>query len=140
MRGRGRSGPRWRRPLLILALGILLGGCAPATLVPSVQHHSTLPVEPSFAVPSGDVTRLVISGNTFGPPEITVAVGFVTFVNAHDEPHTVTEGEDGAAAPDGRFDVFIDIGDSAEVEFPDPGDYLVTCQFHGEMRLLVHAH
>lgn len=123
----------------IVAVGVLLVGCT-TTPAPSGQHHSTVPVEPSFAVPSGDVTRLVISGNTFGPPEITVAVGFVTFVNAHDEPHTVTEGENGAAAPDGRFDVFIDIGESAEVEFPDPGDYLVTCQFHGEMRLLVHAH
>lgn len=82
---------------------------------------------------------MVIRENSFGPPEITVAVGVVTFVNADDEVHTVTEGENGAAAADGRFDVFIDIGESADVEFADPGDYLITCQFHSEMHLLVHA-
>ncbi|MDP9468817.1 MAG: cupredoxin domain-containing protein [Chloroflexota bacterium] len=95
---------------------------------------------PSLAAPSGDVTAVVIRENSFGPPEITVAVGVVTFVNGDDEVHTVTEGEDGAAAPNGRFDIFIDIGETAAVEFADPGDYLITCQFHGEMRLLVHAH
>lgn len=139
MRGRGRIRPASRRLTLVVAAGVLLGGCA-GTPAPPVQHHTTAPAQPSFALPSGDVTQLVISGNTFGPSEITVAVGFVTFVNAHNEPHTVTEGENGAAAPDGRFDVFIDIGDSEDVEFPDPGRYLVTCQFHGEMRLVVHAH
>jgi plastocyanin len=91
------------------------------------------------AAPSDDVTTVVIRENSFGAPEITVAIGIVTFVNADDEVHTVTEGDNGAAAPDGRFDDFVDIGRSVDVEFADRGDYLITCLFHSEMHLLVHA-
>lgn len=135
--GRG-SGPGWPRLTLVVAAGILVGGCA-AAATPSGTHHVTPPAQPSMVAPSDELTRVVIRENSFGPPEITVAVGVVTFVNADDEVHTVTEGENGAAAAGARFDVFIDIGESADVEFADPGDYLITCQFHSEMHLLVHA-
>lgn len=115
-----------------------MGGCATAA-TPSATRHVTSTAQPPVAVPSGDVTMVFIREKSFGPPEITVAVGVVTFVNADDEVHTVTEGENGAAAPDGRFDVFVDIGKSADVDFAMAGDYLITCQFHSEMHLLVHA-
>jgi plastocyanin len=52
----------------------------------------------------------------------------------------VTEGENGAAAPNGRFDVAVNAGESSEVTFGEPGDYRITCQFHPQMHLLVHAH
>lgn len=141
--------------IAVVALGIPLGACAtggpesashePAThsSSPSPTGPATPSAAPSEATatsPPADVTTVIIGDLSFGAPEITVAVGDVTFVNDDDEPHTVTEGENGAAAPNARFDVFIDAGESSEVTFAEPGDYRITCQFHGEMHLLVHAH
>jgi plastocyanin len=34
----------------------------------------------------------------------------------------------------------VGVGDSVEVTFADVGDYQITCLFHAEMHLLVHAH
>ncbi len=48
---------------------------------------------------SVDITKVTVRNRSFGTPEITVAVGKVTFVNADSVPHTVTEGENGVAAP-----------------------------------------
>jgi len=102
----------------------------------------TTPAEPSLVAtlsPSPDVTTVIIRDRSFGTPEITVAVGDVTFINADTLPHTVTEGEDGEAAPNGRFDVFVAAGDSVTITFAEPDDYLITCLFHSEMSLLVHV-
>lgn len=105
---------------------------APRTPVPSS------PV--ATPAPSADVTTVTIRDRSFGTPEITVAVGDVTFINADELPHTVTEGENGDTAPNARVDVFIDVGESAQVTFGEADDYLITCLFHPEMSLLVHAH
>lgn len=82
---------------------------------------------------------VIIRSHSFGQPEISVAVGDVTFVNEDVDLHTVTEGERGAAAPNARFDEFLDVGDSVTITFAEPGDYQITCQFHAEMQLLVHV-
>lgn len=112
---------------------------ASASPTPQSAAPSAEPTEiaPSSAAP--DVTTVTIRSHSFGPPEISVAVGDVTFVNQDDDPHTVTEGENGAAAPDGRFDEFVGAGESVTITFAEPGDYQITCQFHAEMRLLVHV-
>lgn len=103
----------------------------------------TASAEPS-QVPSpsltADISTVIIRDRSFGAPEITVAVGDVTFVNEDSLPHTVSEGENGEAFPNARFDEFVDVGDSVTVAFAEPGDYLITCLFHSEMHLLVHAH
>lgn len=140
--------------LAVVAFGIPLGACSAggspsASPQPGISSGTSSPPgtptpngpsESSATSPSADVTTVTIRDLSFGTPEITVAVGAVTFVNEDDVEHTVTEGEDGAAAPNGRFDVFVDAGESAEVTFGDAGDYVITCQFHPEMHLLVHAH
>lgn len=142
-------------PTAVVSLAVLLAACnagssesaspvqatgsesASPTSAPATPAEPSQVATPSLAI---DVTTVSIRDRSFGTPEITVAVGDVTFINDDTLPHTVTEGEDGEAAPNARFDVLVDVGESAQVTFPEPGDYLITCLFHSEMHLLVHAH
>jgi plastocyanin len=131
----------------------LLSACTsvPASPPPSASTESHLPRNSSGPTgsaarsdepsPSGtaEVQTVVITDLSFGDPEITVAAGDVMFVNRDEVPHTVTEGQNGAAAPGARVDVLVEAGASASVTFDEPGDYRITCLFHSEMRLLVHV-
>ena len=110
---------------------------APAVSAPpeATDPPSTAPTE----TPSAHVTVVTIRGRSFGPAEITVAIGEVTFTNADGLPHTVTEGENGAASAGARFDEVIDSDATIVITFAEPGDYHITCQFHPSMHLLVHA-
>ena len=139
---------------MVASLVLLLGACAVQSS-PSTSHHplaGSASAQPSMVTPSAgpslasaslppvDVSTVTIRNLSYGPPEITVAVGTVTFINADTVPHTVTEGQDGVAAPTARFDMEVGVGQSIQVTFPEPGDYQITCLFHSEMHLLVHAH
>ena len=138
----------------VYSLAILLGACVPESSQSASQHPligsesgrasvATTAGEPSFAatsVPPVDVSTVTIRSRSFGAPEITVGLGMVTFINADTEPHTVTEGQDGVAASNARFDMVVVAGESIQVTFVEPGDYRITCLFHSEMHLLVHAH
>lgn len=145
-----------RRPLavVLLALASTLAACSAAaspsvsgqpaqSVGPGASGSPAPPASESSEAPASvpaDVTTVTIRDLSFGAPEISVEVGAViSFVNADDVEHTVTEGADGAAAPNGRFDEFIGEGESVDVTFADPGDYRITCQFHPEMSLVVHA-
>lgn len=140
--------------LAVVGLAILLVACSaqssnsePLQTVngSETQQPSTASptAEPSLAASSVapvDVITVTIRDRSFGAPEITVAVGKVTFINADTLLHTVTEGQNGATAPNARFDEVVSVGESVEVTFADPGDYQITCLFHSEMHVLVHAH
>lgn len=107
-----------------------------STLAPPTDAPSAAPT----ATAGGDVSSVKIRGSSFGPAAITVAVGGVTFTNSDSVAHTVTEGENGAAAAGARFDLVIAPGETIVIGFAEPGDYRITCQFHPEMHLLVNAH
>jgi len=141
-------------PRTVLGLAVLLGGCAATSSQPpspgrisisprptASESATTTAAESAIATPvtSIEVATVTIRNRSFGTPEITVAVGTVRFVNADTVPHTVTEGENGVAAPNARFDVLVPAGESIQVAFSEPGDYRITCLFHSEMHLLVHA-
>ncbi len=149
-----RRNRRRTAQVAVVSLAILLGGCAVESS-PSLSHipvtgsegeqpsMATRTAGPSLGATSarpGDVTTVTIRNLSFGAPEITVALGKVTFINADTVPHTVTEGQDGVAAPNARFDLVVGAGESIQVTFVEPGDYRITCLFHSEMHLLVHAH
>ena len=149
-----RCGKRTSRTALV-SFAILLAACnagsseaaspnrATGSESASPTDRTTTPAEPSQVAtpsPSADVATVIIRNRSFGTPEITVAVGDVTFINDDGLPHTITEGENGASAPNARFDVVIAPGEATQVTFGEPGDYLITCLFHSEMYLLVHAH
>ena len=135
---------------------LFVTACAPGTVPPAATaaqpgtgapSASASQGEPSAAVAtptqeasaSPDATTVTISGISFGPPEISVPVGELRFANADAVPHTVTEGENGAAAPAARFDEVIAAGDTIVITLDAPGDYQITCQFHPQMHLVVHA-
>lgn len=140
--------------LTVVGLAILLAACtaqiSPSEAIPTPNNSETQqpstaaataePSAPASSQAPVDVTTVTIRDRSFGAPEITVAVGKVTFVNADSLPHTVTEGQNGAAAPNARVNEVVGVGDSIEVTFADVGDYQITCLFHAEMHLLVHAH
>ena len=148
-----RATRRGATHVVLASLAILLGACAVQSSQ-SASHHpvagsaseqpslATTPAGPSLgsaSPPPADVTTVTIRDLSFGPPEITVARGKVTFINADTVPHTVTEGQDGVAAPNARFDMVVGPGESIQVTFAQAGDYQITCLFHSEMHLLVHA-
>jgi plastocyanin len=104
----------------------------------SVEESMAASAEASEDTGEGDTVTLV--DFAFDPAELTVAAGTtVTFVNEDSTAHTVTEGEDGAAAEGARFDDEVAGGESVEITFDDAGDYNITCRFHGQMNMVVHV-
>jgi len=83
-------------------------------------------------------TTVELTGFAFSPAELTVAPGTtVTFVNNDGAAHTVTEGTDGTAAENARFDKPIADGAEVTVTFDDPGTYQITCTIHPTMNMTV---
>jgi plastocyanin len=79
-----------------------------------------------------------LTGFAFSPAELTVTAGTtVTFVNNDGAAHTVTEGTDGTAAENARFDEQVADGAEVTVTFDDPGTYQVTCTIHPSMNMTV---
>jgi len=92
--------------------------------------------EPSAAA-SGAVTMVEIANLDFGP-DLTIAAGTtVTWMNSDTVPHTATQGSDGVAAPDARFDLQLAVGASDSYTFADPGTYEVTCTLHSTMNMTI---
>lgn len=74
----------------------------------------------------------------FAPRELRVVPGSaVTFVNEDSAAHTVTEGDEGVAAPDARFDDRLDEGRQVIITFAAAGIYHLTCKFHPTMSMTV---
>lgn len=74
----------------------------------------------------------------FSPRTLEVDRGTsLTFVNRDAAAHTVTEGSDGAPAPDARFDDRLDEDAQVVVTFETAGTYQITCTFHPTMSMTV---
>ena len=88
-----------------------------------------------------DAATITITGSSsFGTDEITVAAGEdVTIVNNSSVSHTFTEGENGGEAEDPVVNETIPAGTQVVVQFPDAGDFHVTCLFHSTMNMEVHV-
>jgi plastocyanin len=143
--------------LVGMGMALILGACtaassgSPLMSTPGAQSESPTPT-PAATTPAQTSPRhatppptaigntVTIRNRSFGPAEITVAVGKVTFVNADSVSHTVSEGENGNLAPNARFNVVVAPGRSVLITFGQPGDYRITCLFHSEMHLLVRVH
>lgn len=152
---------RSRSPLapvaLIASLALVLAACgagggasAAASAAPAVSSApstaASVAAEPSAAASegteasaaAGEEMRVMLEGFAFNPSELTIPVGTqVTFTNADSAPHTVTEGVDGEAAPDARFDDELQGNQSTRITFDEPGEYQITCRFHPSMNMTV---
>jgi plastocyanin len=143
--------PRHRRLALGAGLaGLLLAAaaCTSATSPPASEAASAsaatseseaASASAAASTPAGPT--VTISGSTsFGVDEITVPAGEqLTVVNDSSVSHTFTEGENGVAAEDARVDEQVVVDATVQVEFPEPGDYNITCEFHSSMNMVVHV-
>jgi len=109
---------------------------ASASAVASAVASASAQAQPSAAA-SGAATTVEIANLTFGP-DLTVAAGTdVTFTNKDTVPHTATEGSNGVAAPNARFNLQLPLGASASYTFADAGTYKVTCTIHLTMNMTI---
>ncbi|MEP6469570.1 MAG: plastocyanin/azurin family copper-binding protein [Chloroflexota bacterium] len=143
--------PAHRRLLLTAGLGsllIILGACSTAAsssesasqaASQSAAASSAVSESAAESTPAGP-TVTITGFTSFGVSEITVPSGEqLTVVNDSSSNHTFTEGENGEKAADARVNEEIAAGSSATVDFPEPGDYHVTCLFHSAMNMVVHV-
>jgi plastocyanin len=140
-----------RRLLLtsgLASLVIVLGACssgaassASASQAASQSAAASATATESAAESSAAGATVTITGtSSFGTAEVTVPAGEkLTVINQSGVSHTFTEGENGEAAADARFDEQIPADGTVKVEFPDPGDYDITCEFHSAMNMVVHV-
>ncbi len=113
---------------------------AEASTAESMEASTEASSEESAEASGGAASEVMLMGFAFEPGEITVSAGdTVTFTNHDTAPHTVTEGTNGNAADDARFDEEVAGGESVEVTFDEAGDYDVTCLFHADMNMVVHV-
>ncbi len=122
-----------------VASGSLAPGASPsaaASAGASAVASASVQAEPSAAA-SGATTTSTITNLDFGP-DLTVAAGTsVTWTNNDTVAHTATEGLNGVAAPNARFDLQLAVGGSDSYTFTDPGTYQVTCTLHPTMNMTV---
>ncbi|MEX0626450.1 MAG: plastocyanin/azurin family copper-binding protein [Chloroflexota bacterium] len=118
-----------------VASGSLAPGASPSAEGSAVASASAQ-AEPSAAA-SGATTTSTIAALDFGP-DLTVAAGSsVTWTNNDTVAHTATEGSNGVAAPNARFDLQLAVGASDSYTFTDAGTYQVTCTLHPTMNMTV---
>jgi plastocyanin len=127
--------PFFRTPFAVLALAIALtaglAACSPAS---SPEPSAA---ESAAGSTSAEVTTIVISGNSFGD-DLTLPAGTViVFRNDDGVGHTATEGEEGTAAADARFDFSLAAGQTSDQYTLEAGTYNVTCKIHSSMSLVI---
>ena len=139
---------RSRMVILPALLALVLAACGDGgtSAAPSEAALQSLPAAseaaPSeAAAPSEDAAsgrNVTLTDNAFSEGELTIAVGdTVTFRNAGSNPHTVTEGTNGAEAEGSSFNEQVAPGDEVEITFDEAGTFDVTCLFHGNMNMTV---
>lgn len=122
-------------PSAIASGGSLEPGASPSAAASAVASTSAQ-AQPSAAA-SGTATTVVIAKLAFGP-DLTIAAGTsVTWTNNDAVAHTATEGSNGVAAPDARFNLQLPVGASESYTFADAGTYKVTCTVHPQMNMTV---
>jgi plastocyanin len=122
-------------PSAVASGGSVAPGASPSAVASAVASASAQ-AQPSAAA-SGAATTVEIANLTFGP-DLTVAAGTdVTFTNKDTVPHTATEGSNGVAAPNARFNLQLPLGASASYTFADAGTYKVTCTIHLTMNMTI---
>jgi plastocyanin len=124
-------------PSAVASGGSLEPGASPSAAASAAASAvASAQAQPSAAA-SGAATTVEIANLKFGP-DLTVAAGTnVTFTNKDTVPHTATEGSNGIAAPDARFNLQLPIGGSESYTFADAGAYKVTCTIHATMNMTI---
>jgi plastocyanin len=92
------------------------------------DDHDDDTVVPSEETPAGSTEVRIVEDDPdgFQPGTVTIDAGqTVTFINAHDDPHTATGGS---------FDTgILQPGDISTITFDEPGTFPYACLIHPEM-------
>lgn len=143
------------RALLITLTAVLAGcgaeagpGASPASVggaSPAAASESAVPTDattdeepPADAARLEDGATIVMSQFAFSEAAVVVPAGAtLTFVNEDNVAHTVTEGVQGFAVENARFDEPVIPDASIDITFDEPGRYDVTCEPHPIMQMAV---
>ena len=136
--------------LVAVLVALALAGCTDASPGTASAGEPTVASEPSAAAepsseapepsdePAAAEERVRIDGSAYDPEELTIAVGTeVTWVNADNFEHTVTEGTDGVAVEDPIVDEEVAQNGTVSVTFDEPGTYQFTCRIHPSMQMTI---
>lgn len=114
---------------LVLIVGVILAGCAPAQEMPAEPEETEPPIEEEEETSGAEV---LMQNNTFQPAEITISVGTtITWTNEDAVGHTVTSGTRGS--PSGMFDADVGAGETFSFTFEETGTYEYFCSIHPGM-------
>jgi plastocyanin len=109
---------------------------APSQAEPSAEPEPSEAAEPSEGADAEPTVTL--SGFAFSTGQLVVQAGTeVTFENADDAAHTVTEGTGGQAAEDPILNAQVGPGAVTRFTFDEPGTYEITCLLHSTMNMTV---
>jgi plastocyanin len=130
---------RFAPPLAVGLLVTILVACSSATSAsPSASASASASAAAGGSGAAASGQTVTLKNFAFSPTTLTVPAGTtVTFKNEDPTEHTVTNGKDGKAAADAKFDEKLPTGQSVTVTFDTPGTYDVTCTIHSSMNMTV---
>ena len=127
---------------LVVLIGLLVVGCATPETTMNLPKAADMPEDNRVAVPTGQVSQVVIKDNEFLPRTVEVSVGdTVEWVNTdmvEDEDTGDLEGVDHTISFDnGEFDQFLPSGTSVSHTFMEAGVYAYTSSLHQQAQGIV---
>ena len=148
--------PRLATRIGVMVLAAAVAGCGGTTSSSSAPDAATSDEPTATASSSGpvasnsseeppaDATRLedgatvTMSQFAFSEAAVIVPIGAtLTFVNADNVAHTVTNGVQGFPVDDPAFDEPVAADDSIEITFDEAGRFDITCIPHPIMAMIV---
>jgi len=133
-----------RLGVMISGVAFIVAGCAPpAATNPPTTASPASPASPAATSPAaatGAAPTVDMTGFAFQPGTLQVKAGTaVQYVNRDPTAHTVTQGQNGVAAPQPAFDEQVEAGAMVSVTFAQAGTIQVTCKIHPTMNQTVQV-
>jgi plastocyanin len=121
----------------LVAATVMACGGSPGTPATSAPAATTAAAADS---PSASAQTVALTGFAFQPATLQVKAGTqVAYQNKDQIGHTVTNGENGAAASGAAFDQEVAIGATVTITFDKAGTVKVTCKIHPTMNQTVEV-
>ena len=126
-------------PWFSLAVALAAVACAGSPGTPATTAPAAVATAPASS-PSASAQTATLTGFAFQPATMQVKAGTqVAYQNQDQTPHTVTNGENGAAAAGAAFDQEVAAGATVTITFDKAGTVKVTCKIHPTMNQTVEV-
>ena len=114
----------------MLAAGAVAGAALLTAAAPALAQEATLV--------AADPTSVVLAGNAFSVPDLTIPVGAtVTWTNTDPEGHDVVPSDPNFSLDLNFFSPVIDPGTEWSFTFTVPGTYEYFCDLHANMAAVI---